>query len=64
MRLTLTNDEADIIIGIGLAGGQANTGGRTGAYELQPGEAVPVEIDTSTTITFTSRRVDKPTAPA
>lgn len=59
MRLTLTNNEDDVIIGVGLAGGQSNAGGRTGAYELQPGESCPVEVDEATTITFTTRNAEK-----
>lgn len=58
MRLTLTNNEETTAITVGLAGGQANAGGRTGLYEIMPGESVPVEIDPDTTITFAIRTVE------
>lgn len=64
MRLTLKNEEADIIIGIGQAGGNANAGGRVGFYELKPGEECPVEIEPGTTVTFTARKVDPAPAPS
>ena len=58
MRLTLKNEETDVVINIGVAGSQANAGGRTGSYELMPGDSCPVEIDEATTISFTSRKVE------
>lgn len=59
-RLTLVNNEADVAITIGVAGGLANAGGRSGSYQLMPGEEVPVEIDEGTTIAFTFNKVKQP----
>lgn len=53
-RISITNEEQGATLVVGILGAQANAGGRTGRYEVKPGESIPVELDDDTTLTFST----------
>lgn len=53
-RISITNEESAATLLVGVKGAEANAGGRTGSYEVKPGESIPVELGEDTTLTFTT----------
>jgi hypothetical protein len=51
-RVSITNEETEATLLVGVKGAEANAGGRTGCYEVKPGESIPVELGEDTTLTF------------
>lgn len=51
-RLVLTNEEKATTLTVGITGVNANAGGKTGNYALEPGATMPIDVDSDTTLTI------------
>lgn len=51
-RITITNHEESTTITVGVTGFNANAGGKTGQYAIEPKGELPIDIDSDTTLTI------------
>lgn len=51
-RLVITNEEKATTVTVGITGVNANAGGKTGSYALEPGGTMPIDVDSDTTLTI------------
>lgn len=63
-RIVITNPEEATTITVGITGMNANAGGKTGSYAIEPGGTMPLDVDSDTTLTIQVQALATITTPA